>query len=70
MKWLMNEGGTGGGEKEVVEQIYRLTVEVCVQGLETSVSKPPESTSGLLLPEETNALKSQRIGVTVHPEVD
>lgn len=65
----MNEGATGGGEKEVVEQIYRLTVEVCVQGLETSVSKPPEST-GHLLPEETNALKSQRSGVTVHPEVD
>lgn len=58
-----------GDEKEVVEQIYRLSVQVCLQGLEISVLKPPGSTAGLLHPEETSSLNSQRSSVSLHPEV-
>jgi hypothetical protein len=40
-----------GGEKEVVEQIYRLTVQICLQGLETSVLNLPGGMTGLVEPE-------------------
>lgn len=61
-----------GGDKEVVEQIYRITIQVCLQGLESSVSKLHVSSTqdaGLLHPEETDALKLPGSGATVYPEV-
>ncbi|KAG6555165.1 hypothetical protein Mapa_003204 [Marchantia paleacea] len=39
-----------GGDKEVVEQIYGLAVQLCIQGLESCLSKP--GTSAVLLDEE------------------
>jgi len=60
-----------GGDKEVVEQIYRITIQVCLQGLESSVSKANGSAqdAGLLHPDETDALKLPGSGATVYPEV-
>lgn len=60
-----------GGEKEVVEHIYRITIQVCLQGLESSVSKLHVSSqdAGLLHSEETDALKLPGSGATVYPEV-
>ena len=60
-----------GGDKEVVEQIYRIAIQVCLQGLESSVPKLSVSNqdAGLLHSEETDALKLPRTGATVYPEV-
>ena len=60
-----------GGDKEAVEQIYRIAIQVCLQGLESSASKLQVSTqdAGLLHPEESDALKLPRTGATVYPEV-
>lgn len=54
-----------------MEQIYRLAIQVCLQGLESSVSKLHVKThdAGLLHPEETDVLKLPGSGATVYPEV-
>lgn len=60
-----------GGDKEAVEQIYRIAIQVCLQGLESSASKLQVSTqdAGLVHPEESDALKLPRTGATVYPEM-
>jgi len=59
-----------GGEKEVVEQIYRLTVQICLQGLETSVLNLPGGMTGLVEPEECRIPKLKRSNSGVfHSEV-
>jgi hypothetical protein len=59
-----------GGEKEVVEKIYRLTVQICLQGLETSVLNLPGGMTGLVEPEECRIPKLKRSNSGVfHSEV-
>lgn len=60
-----------GGDKALVEQFYRATVQFCLQELEYSVSKLHGNTHDFLLlhSEETDADKLSRTGGSAYPEV-